>query len=293
MESIIGRKAAQYVKMIDDLRLDDLITRYKFMPYSEYKALMINDLAAGMRVYWYEILARAHCCSAIAIMRTRRWLAAMESSANDKNLLSFAASFRGLLESAADASTSLTLVPYTLARLSSRIARALAGRLRAIVVSSELENELIHFSHARYLKNSEAKGDLEHHKARAVQDYMRILKEGGVAQVAECYRDLCDLTHPGASSVMMWLGTRNGALALSSGQDESIIRRYVDIYKDTYLDLLMFAFNPAITTLAVLNFFPEMEFHTPRILSWDLSSINLWRRCQEELRNRKVRAKRR
>lgn len=107
MERIIGHDAAEYVRIIDGLGLEDLKTRYRFMPMKEYEDLMLKDTAAGMRVYWLEILARAHCCSTIAILRTRRWLSAMESSACENNLLSFAASFRGFLESAADSSTFL------------------------------------------------------------------------------------------------------------------------------------------------------------------------------------------
>ena len=291
IEPIIGRKTAEYVNMIDTLSLENLNTRYTFMGFDQFKKLMFKDQAQGMRVYWYEMLARAHCCSVIAILRTRRWLSSMESSASEKNALSFAASFRGLLESVADASTSLSLVPYTLARLNSRITRALSGRLRTIVVSSEIENELIHFSHARYMRNSEATGDLRHHKARTTQQYMDILKEGGVDNVSQCYRELCDMTHPGVNSVIMWLSVSDGQLALSARQDGSVIQGYVDRYTDIFQDLLRFGFNPAIITLAVLNYLTENEFHTPKLVDWDLSSIDLWRRCREVLRNRKVRAK--
>ena len=303
IESIIGRNAARYVNMIDELNLEDLSTRYTFMNQDEYRDLAISDPAQGMRVYWYEILARAHFCSAIAVMRTRRWLTdarppapppeSMESAGNERNLLGFAASFRGLLESAADTATSLSVVPHTLSRLSSKIARALSGKLETIVVSSDIENELIHFSHARYLKSSEAKGDLTHHKARTTQTYMDVLKKGGVANVARCYGELCDLTHPGATSVMMWLRSVDGSLTLSARQDESIIQGYVQRNKDIFQDLLMFGFNPAIVTLAVLNHLPEEGFHTPELLSWNLDSINLWRTCHNELRKRRVGEERR
>ena len=158
----------------------------------------------------------------------------------------------------------------------------------------DLENELIHFSHARYLSKGQARGRLEHHKARSTQEYMSILKkEGGVSDVAKCYRELCDLTHPGASSVTMWLGSNRGSLVLSARQDASIINRYIETYKDTYLGLVMFGFNPAIISLAVLNYFPVKQFHTPALLDWNLSTITAWPKCQRLLRNRKVRARRR
>jgi len=295
MEGIIGHDAAEYVKIIDEIGLEDLNTSYRFMPINEYQELMLRDTAAGMKVYWREILARAHCCSTIAILRTRRWLTAMESSARENNLLSFAASFRGFLESAADASTSLSVVPLTLAHLSTKVSRILAGNIgRELLFAQDLEDELIHFSHARYLRKGQAKGRFEHHKARTTQEYMSILKkDGGVSNVAECYKELCDLTHPGASSVRMWLGSSRGSLVLSARQDSSIINRYIETYKETYLGLVMFGFNPAIISLAVLNYYPEKEFHTSALLDWNLSTITAWHKCERLLRNRKVRARRR
>ena len=99
------------------------------------------------------------------------------------------------------------------------------------------------------------------------------------------YKSLCDLTHPGASSVWMWLSSENGAdIKLSTNQDDAEISFYLAEYRETFLGLMTAAFNPAIVTLNVLNYFPKRELHTPALLEWDFSNIPLWEKCQSELR---------
>ena len=51
--------------------------------------------AKGMRIYWVEMLERAHLAAVTAILRSRRWLAAVLSTFSEKNALAFAAVFRG------------------------------------------------------------------------------------------------------------------------------------------------------------------------------------------------------
>jgi hypothetical protein len=82
----------------------------------------------------------------------------------------------------------------------------------------------------------------------------------------------------------MWLTSENGTeIDLRADQDQSVILQHLADYRETFMQLLMFAFNPALLTLSVLNYFPKRAFHTPKLLSWDLSSIPLWQKCQSEL----------
>ena len=82
----------------------------------------------------------------------------------------------------------------------------------------------------------------------------------------------------------MWIASENGVdLELNPHQDESAIAFYLTEYRETFPELLMFAFNPAVLALNVLNYFPLKKFHTPNLLDWNLSGIPLWQKCQTKL----------
>ena len=237
-----------------------------------------------MQIYWEEILSRSHLCSVTGILRTRHWVSAIACATRDKNLLSFAAAFRGLIESAADAAYSLRAVPLTLARQYSRIMDILSGESDQFLISSDLERALIHFAHARHLSGSDAKIAPPHHKARHIRDYIDILEQGNVANVVQYYRAMCDLTHPGQPSVWMWLKhSQKKEIYLSTDQGESIILQYLKDSTPTIVELLMFGFNPSILTLRLLNFFPIQRLHTRQLNNWNLSSIPGWKQCQYQM----------
>lgn len=273
--------------MIDALALTSYRTRYTFTSADEFKKILRNEPSKGGQIYWGEILARAHLTAVTAILRSRHWIAAFVAAAEDKNLLAFAAALRGLIESAADASSALESIPRTLARDHTQITRALSGEFgRSFFMVSQIEDELIHFSHARHLTKVELASAPTSHRARNVRDYIEVLEKGQVTEVVKCYRTLCDLTHPGASSVWMWLHPINELeFDLAPNQDESVISHLLLEYRKTFLELLMFAFNPAIVTLNVLNYFRVERFHVPALVSWNLSGIPLWQKCQSDLKS--------
>jgi hypothetical protein len=283
--ALFGDDAARYVAMIDALSLISLKTRYSFTGDEDFKHLMLNDPTKGMQIFWREILARSHLTAVTAILRGRRWISGLTIAAEEKNLLTFGAAFRGLIESAADAYTALYSVPRTLARDHAQITRALSGTLeKTLFLVDQIEDQLIHFSYARHLTKAELKSLPASYKAKQVREYIDILERGQVPGVVECYRAMCDLTHPGASSVWMWLRQPSEhEVELAPRQEESAILQIVAEYRTTFMGLLPFVFNPAIVTLRVLNYFPLPDLHVPSVISWELSGIPLWQNCLGDL----------
>ena len=278
--------------MVDDLALKRLTTRYSFMDVDEYADLLRRDVSEGMRVYWSETLERAHLTSVTAILRSRHWLSAVLSTQSDRNALAFAAAFRGLMESAADTTTALIGTPLTLAHHYPIIADSLSGLAASIVTSAELEDELIHYSHGRHIKKSEQAGTPQSHRARSVHEYLTVFENLNANSVAQCYRYLCDLTHPGAPSVWMWLApmdTKGSEFILSTDQDEAIIGSFLELYEGVLLDVLMFAFNAPVLVLNTLNYFPIQELHTQELLNHDLDGLAAWTECRNDLEKRGAR----
>ena len=263
-----------------------------FSAEEKYRELLLRDVSEGMRVYWAETLQRSHLAAVTSILRSRRWISGIVHAAAENNFLVFSASLRGLMESAADASTAFRGTPLALAHHHSSITECLAGQATTVLVSSELENELIHYSHARHLKRSERSSAPTSHQARKVQEYLNIFGDQNADNVSRCYRNLCDLTHPGASSVWMWLASEDptgSAVRLSTRQDEVLIAEFLRQYASMPLELLMFAFNGPLITLNVLNYFSIEDLHTPQLLSWNLDGIPAWTRCREKLGGRGIR----
>ena len=256
------------------------------MDVGEYTELLSSDVSEGMRVYWSETLQRAHIAAVTAIMRSQNWLSAAFSTSSEKNALAFSAAFRGLLESAADTTTALIGTPMTLAHYYPVIADALSGRATVIATSPELEDELIHYSHGRYFKRAERASTPESHIARSVHEYLKVFENLNAEEVGQCYRFLCDLTHPGAPSVWMWLNpldTKGTEYELSTEPDETIIVDFLERYETVLLDVLMFAFNAPVLVLNTLNYFPIEKLHTRELLNHGLDGIAAWRSCRSEL----------
>jgi hypothetical protein len=100
-----------------------------------------------------------------------------------------------------------------------------------------------------------------------------------------CYSLLCDLTHPGASSVL--------SFAESLASDASRIRFWPDSEEthlenlrcellNIILDVLMLGLNPALVTLKLLNRFPIEELHTRGVENMHLDGIAAWKKVMEQ-----------
>ena len=98
--------------------------------------------------------------------------------------LPFCASFRALIESAADGYDALSNVASTLAEYREIVNQSLQGKAEQPVLAVELEDQLIHFSHARKLSKRDA-SPLSH-KAKPTADYVRSLEKADLPRLYEC-----------------------------------------------------------------------------------------------------------
>lgn len=148
------------------------------------------------------------------------------------------------------------------------------------VLAVELENQLIHFSHARKL----SKGDASpvSHKAKQTADYVRSLETADLPRLYECYAQLCQYTHPAAHSVsQLLIPLSPEKFQLFPGQDRLRIDGFIKEYNSLLIPLLMIAFNPGALILKVLLYFDVPEFHSQGINLFDLRGISAARRDHE------------
>jgi hypothetical protein len=153
--------------------------------------------------------------------------------------------------------------------------------LDQLVISEELEDILIHFLYGRKLEKDEDAPDA--HEAKSAKLYNAVLERAQIPKVGQLYALLCTFAHPSATSVLFNLAYAEEMYIFSGSRDEAVIDLLRKEFPETLPQLPMFAMNPGIVILGVLNYLPLTTFHTPELLRWDLTAIPLWRKCKEWL----------
>lgn len=259
-------------------------TRYSFMSDEDYVELHQRGLPGAMKVYWYEILARAHMAATTSIIRSTRWIDGVSLGLNGGNLFATAACLRGLLEAAADSLDGLLGIAETLAEHHAAIQEALNGRQLNELSSKEIEDQLIHFLYGRRLEKGEKAPKT--HERKTASEYNKLLERARIPRIIDLYSYLCQLTHPAAHSVLtMFQEEDDNSFFLTAQFDRNAIVGIANDFQEPLFSLPIFALNPGAVTLAVLNYFTAPEFHTPELFSWPtLLEIPGWQKALVHLR---------
>jgi hypothetical protein len=261
--------------------LEDLLPhlegyRYTFLDPTEYSALLARDTAAGMAVYWREMLHRAHWAASTSLIRTHRWLAGLLDAFGTENLIVFCACTRGLLEASADSWYSLNPVAPTLASAKSIIVKALAERLNDRVLAEEVENRLIHFTFARKAKKGEVLP--EHHEAETIAAYLTAFQEEQPS-IRNFYAALCDVVHPGARSILSFakpLDANASNIMLTLEGESRALAEFAVLFRVVLGDIMAAGFNTGILILRTLNALPATEVHTRFLESIPFKPLAAW-----------------
>jgi SEC-C motif len=269
--SRLGPVAGIFLPLLDGLsgHFGRTGPRYCYMKQADYAALLeAAAVSEAMSVYWREMLSRVHFVAAITVLRIDRWLSGALRAADDSNLLAFAACFRGFLESCADSFTALYAVPHTVADVHTVVRRALAGRQSQVVLAYDLEEALIHFSHARRLD----KGDPSpaSHRAEQIATYVdSITVEDPEKKVKACYERLCQFSHPSALSVFCFADFDGTDVRLNPARDETEITSFCGEFRGAFERLIMLGVVPALVSLRLLNEFDLSMLWTPGLAAVD------------------------
>jgi hypothetical protein len=262
-----------YIAALDRFVKAERPYRYKYMASGDFARVL--DLRERNRVYWFEILERAHCAAISALLRLERWLGAMSVTAASDNFLAFAASFRGLLESAADTRYALGDIPKALASTFGSVWRAVRSELTTLILSPDLEDDLIHFSHGRKLRKSEQAP--ESHAAKTMTIYLEALEGGASGPVHTCYAELCNVTHPAADSILYLLEKRDdGWIAFSAHADHDAIEDLCTRGSTVMTYAISESLFCPVIILRAINRFGLPELLTPVVEDVPLGHVELW-----------------
>lgn len=194
----------------------------------------------------------------------------------------FAACFRGFLESSADTHEALNSVVTTLADSHVVIRAAVAGKLGTITLNGELEDSLIHFSHARKTKEKDVP---DSHRAKTAKDYLNSFDSSEQASIAGCYSHLCELTHPAAASVFCYARCNEDGthVVIDPNNDSHLIGEFISTYSQIMHPVMAMGVMPSILTLKTLNDFGVTSLRTVGLRNVDLSRSQAWQQIRKRL----------
>jgi hypothetical protein len=293
-QTLFGASGDILVYHVNAIAQDVIGTEYQFMNNQEYERLLLSSPSEAHRIYWVEMLCRAHWAAASNILRHKRWLeACIRLYEEQPNFLGFSACLRGFVEASADAVHSLDPVPVTLAANNQGIRNGLIGKATKLAVCGELEDMLIHFQFARKLAKGEASPVSQ--QAAAASAYLStadaFLDTAGAAKAnhtKNLYAELCQVVHPAANS-LLWMSTPSQEeIRLSLGDDRSWIEDICQRHAFAIQCLQMLSVNTSILVLKVLNSFPLKALCTPYVEKLKMDCIRIWSKIEATLANSSV-----
>ncbi len=270
--------------------LPDLIGKqYEFMDVGKFQ--QIDRPSIMSRVYWREMLFRAHWAASLNMMRHRRWqVGCVEAFTAPANVLSFAANLRGLAEAALDANYSLGPVLYFLADNRAEIELAMQGNLQGVSSCEDLENRLIHYVYARKVTKEQRDVTPNSHLALEPKDYRNAegLPEAAREGFRKLYDELCGLCHPTAYSLaLLWDQVQSGdttIVRIKDGDDESRIQRLCHEHSDAISLAMSISVTTSALCLRALNWFSLPQVKCPSIERWNFDDIPAWKKAADRLK---------
>ncbi|WP_454722696.1 hypothetical protein [Delftia acidovorans] len=280
INEIFGQGAKDFSAIASRIETE-LSTRsvsYKYFSPEQFSQLMVNDPAQAQRIYWCELVGRAHFAAASSILRSAQWVKGVQISYDENLYLPFCANLRSLIESVADSLNGVSGTAKAFSENRNSINDSLRLKSDKIFINSKLEDQLIHFSHGRKL----AKGDdvPQSHSAKSARSYIDQLEILGLAQAHTLYGLLCQVTHPASASVSHFLSiTGDVEFTLFPHNDRPAITALIKRHEALLHALLRYAFNQPIILLRVLLHIDLPEYHSDEVSRLDLSGMLGWQKC--------------
>lgn len=221
-----------------------------------------------------EVLLSAHLAASTSIVRSVRWFEATWREYEADNLLGWAACCRSLLEAVGDTIDGLLGMGVTIAETMPTLMRALTGFDEGLLNLAELEDKLIHFSHARKLGRDERGSAPSTHAARQTTHYIQLLETAGGP--AKLYAELCQIGHPARGSLSWMYEGVTGGFRIGLDRDAEAIQKLVRQHREGLWSLPSLAFNPGLLVLRALvrfGLFPKLpelrDFAFQGAKAWD------------------------
>jgi hypothetical protein len=192
---------------------------------------------------------------------------------------------RGFLEASADLWHGLNGVAKTLAVEFSTVSTALTGEGSQIAVCQELEDRLVHLQFAGRLPGKSPSAGPTQPKSQ--RDYLTQLQGASSGPLHDWYGELCDITHPGTSSLFAFTrgseeptGTR---YCIDNCLDKTLIETHCRRHASLLDWIVQRTVNLPLLTLKTVNELPVPEFHSSVLDGISLRNVEAWRFIEQQI----------
>lgn len=286
MSSVFGKDSEIYGRIVNDIAPDLIRETYTFEDLSEFERKSL-DVETGRkysgRVYWTEMLNRAHMASVASVFRTTRWIEVAIREHEAGSLYGCASACRSLIESAGDIGHSLSPVAHTLARIKDAVKAEIAGHAPdAMMISKDLEDSLIHFTHARKVAKNEAVPDS--HKAMQTFKYIDHVDRMKIPGVKPLYARLCEIIHPAAESVSVTFVSKDGAWFADPQNENAVLNKLLAEQCGTLSGVVMASYNAPLLILKTLHSF-DLFTKLSGLRKYRFDDIPEWQKIASVLRS--------
>jgi hypothetical protein len=252
LNNAIGEDAYKIIEIGRHLLSEPLAAKYKFVTQEELKESLEKSPKSGNQIYWMELFYRCHMSSYSGLKRLLDWVAIIEQSSD--NFIAYCSGLRGLMECAGDTYDGLSAIAITLGENKELLKNAIEGNLGEIAINQELEEKLIHFTHASKPYSKET--GLNYHKPKQAQEYVKALEAGSSINFYDYYGFLCELAHPAGTSLgFNFEETSEGEMIFNPKRDSQLVSDAINRDKELIIELLMRGFNPITLLIKTMNLF--------------------------------------
>lgn len=251
-EKVLPRLLQHNYSFIDDESLDE---------WRNSASFNVGELN---RIVALDVIEKAHLVAVTSLIRTMRWADGICLSYVNSNFVVFAASMRGLLESAGDIvqgvvntpSDSIVNVTLTIAQYHKKFRRALTGQIKDREWHlSELQKALGHFIHGKWMRTAKSNPTQTYLKAKDNIEYVRNLA-GKIPNVESLYHRLCAVAHPSSASIDYHFDLDQvESMRLNPEADLDAIKHITGEFPNALPSAIQHSINPTLWLLIVLHKF--------------------------------------
>ncbi|MES2479906.1 MAG: hypothetical protein V4561_12530 [Bacteroidota bacterium] len=271
MKTLLNNESVAFYDFIIKLRESKIDWKYSIMPGNLFEQKFEDDIAGGAKQLWLETLYRVHCNVLVSYFKTIRWIDGVNSAIESGVYYSFVSNLRGLIESCSDSFYSMRSVPLTIGRDFEVILRTINGTSENIYITHQnLENSLIHFSHASKLDKEQKKLLPDYMNAKQVREYLTSISDPQ-DEIDTLYSYLCQIVHPASLSnnIILFFQTNDMYVNGHSKEVErKLIENLINEFSEVINRTFKIVFANGLTCLHLLNKFEVNEVQT------DLQEIN-------------------
>ena len=286
---VFGASVGFYVPFLDKIWPNILSATYKFEDVTSFETNVRSgkySIAKTNEVYWRELLFRSHISVSGSLIRTCRLMDATVREYHASNVPAMASCARAMLEGVADSMEALIHVPLVLAERRDLVNQCISGSCHDQLYGCKvLEEAMIHFTHARRLRGEEKRSIPRSHEAKNTGEYLELLQRAEISGAKELYGELCQLSHPSASSVLyMFSSVGEGAFRVSAGNDVKQLDDLMSRYRLVFDAIPEVSFNPVLLCLRV---FQEFALFPPihEMFQINFNNVGGWAKIEKFLKS--------